>query len=72
MTVEGRIYEAEMEKSIELSRVEEDEEELKKLKAQYGWLRISRVKLFMDLIFVCKWHAYIFLFVTWMNTVIDN
>jgi len=48
----GRIYEAEMEKTGDLSRIEEDEEELKKLQSQYSWLQLSRVKLLSDLVFV--------------------
>jgi len=50
--LQERIYDAGIEKSIGGSRDEEDEAELKKLKAQYGWLQVSRIKLLMDLIFV--------------------
>lgn len=51
--VEGRIYDAEMDKTVDLAKLDLDEEELKKLKGQYGWLKVSRTKLLMDLVFVC-------------------
>lgn len=54
LVVETRIYDGEMEKSTDLAVLDEDEEELRKLKYQYGWLKVSRMKLCLDLVFVCE------------------
>ena len=54
-TVETRIYDAEMDKTADLARIDEHEKELNKLRSQYGWLQITRVKLLMDLVFVCEY-----------------
>ncbi len=51
--VQERMYDTGIERSTGTSRDEEDEAELKKLRAQYGWLQITKMKLLMDLIFVC-------------------
>jgi hypothetical protein len=53
--VETRIYDAEMDKTTDLAKIDDHEKELSKLKAQFGWLQVTRVKLFMDLIFVCAY-----------------
>jgi len=36
-------------------QIKVDEKELEKYKRQYYWLRVSRLKLLMDLIFVCAY-----------------
>lgn len=53
LPVETRIYDAEMDKTTDLAEIDGHENELKKLKSQFGWLQVTRVKLLMDLIFVC-------------------
>ncbi|KAF8319555.1 uncharacterized protein EI90DRAFT_2629500 [Cantharellus anzutake] len=50
--LQERIYDAGLEMGTDTAEIEEDEAELKKLKAQYGWLQVTRMKLLMDLIFV--------------------
>jgi len=50
--LESRIYDAEMDKTSDLARIDEHEKDLHKLKRQFGWLQITRIKLLMDLIFV--------------------
>lgn len=52
--METRIYDAEMDKTADLARIDEHEKELNKLRSQYGWLQVTRVKLLMDLVFVCE------------------
>ena len=52
--METRIYDAEMDKTTDLAKIDEHEKELNKLKSQFGWLQVTRVKLLMDLIFVCE------------------
>jgi len=50
--LETRIYDAEMDKTTDLAKIDEHEKELNKLKSQFGWLQVTRAKLLMDLIFV--------------------
>jgi len=50
--LQERMYDTGIERSTGTSRDEEDEAELKKLRAQYGWLQVTKMKLLMDLIFV--------------------
>lgn len=52
--METRIYDAEMDKTTDLAKIDDHEKELNKLKAQFGWLHVTRVKLLMDLVFVCR------------------
>lgn len=46
-----------MDKTTDLARIDEHEKELNKLRAQYGWLHVTRVKLLMDLVFVCAYFS---------------
>lgn len=58
--VEGRVYRASFGNdgmpvmSAHSLQVKAAEKELDKLRRQYYWLRVSRLKLLMDLIFVCE------------------
>jgi len=51
--VQSRLYTENIEfQSINVEGAETDERELEKLRVQLYWIRVSRMKLLMDLVFV--------------------
>lgn len=57
LLVEGRLYTESMSGATAKSKPKSskiDEKELSRLRNQDYWLQVTRVKLLMDLIFVCK------------------
>ncbi|KAF8313439.1 hypothetical protein DL93DRAFT_2081144 [Clavulina sp. PMI_390] len=58
--LEARLYDAEMDKTTDLEKIDEQEKELSRLKSQFGWLAVTRLKLLLDLTFVCAYDLFKF------------